>query len=114
MKALLFTTFIFLIFGTSFGQKKGTTTETIVIQTSAQCGDCKERIENTLNYTKGVKFAELDLETKKVTVKYATSKISTKEIKEVIVKIGYDADELKAKKEDVEKLPKCCQPNGHR
>lgn len=112
MKALLFATFIFLIFGTSFGQKKAAS-ETVVIQTSAQCGDCKERIENILNYTKGVKFAELDLETKKVTVKYAASKISVQEIKEVIVKIGYDADELKAKKEAIEKLPKCCQPNGH-
>jgi hypothetical protein len=59
------------------------------------------------------KFAEMDLESKKVTVKYATSKISVQEIKEVIVKIGYDADELKAKKEAIEKLPKCCQPNGH-
>lgn len=113
MKASLLTAFILFVFGTSFGQKKGTTTETIVIQTSAQCGDCKERIENALNYTPGIKFAELDLESKKVTVKYATSKISVQEIKEVIVKIGYDADELKAKKEVIEKLPKCCQPNGH-
>jgi copper chaperone CopZ len=112
MKASLLTVFILFVFGTSFGQKKAST-ETIVIQTSAQCGDCKERIENVLNYTKGMKFAELDLETKKVTVKYAASKISVQEIKEVIAKIGYDADELKAKKEAVEKLPKCCQPNGH-
>jgi copper chaperone CopZ len=113
MKATLLTAFILFVFGTSFGQKKATTTETIVIQTSAQCADCKERIENALNYTNGVKFAEMDLTTKKVTVKYATSKISAQAIKEVISKIGYDADELKAKKEAIEKLPKCCQPNGH-
>jgi len=113
MKATLLTAFILFVFGTSFGQKKASTTETIVIQTSAQCGDCKKRIEDALNYTNGVKFAELDLTTKKVTVKYATSKVSSTEIKELIAKIGYDADDIKAKKEAIEKLPKCCQPNGH-
>ena len=31
----------------------------VKIQTSAQCGDCKERIESALNQTKGVIYAEL-------------------------------------------------------
>ena len=87
--------------------------QTIVIQTSAQCDDCKERIEGMLNYTKGVKFAELDLENKKVSVKYKTKKINAQEIKDIIAKIGYDADETKANADAVKKLPKCCQPNGH-
>jgi copper chaperone CopZ len=87
--------------------------QTIVIQTSAQCDDCKERIEGALNYTKGVKFADLDLETKKVSVQYKTKKIDAQEIKNIIAKIGYDADEVKADAESVSKLPKCCQPKGH-
>lgn len=87
--------------------------QTIVIQTSALCDDCKERIEGALNYTKGVKFAELDLETKKVSVQYKTKKINAQEIKSIIAKIGYDADEVKAEAEAVSKLPKCCQPKGH-
>jgi periplasmic mercuric ion binding protein len=87
--------------------------QTIIIQTSAQCGECKERIEGALNYTKGVKFAELDLENKKVSVKYKTKKINAQEIKDIIAKIGYDADETKANADAVKKLPKCCQPNGH-
>jgi copper chaperone CopZ len=101
---------LFVLLGTlSFGQK----TITVQIQTSAQCGDCKERIEGKLNYTKGIKFAELDDQTKIVTVKYDPKKIDLVVIKQTIAKIGYDADEMKAAKEDVEKLPKCCQPNGH-
>jgi mercuric ion binding protein len=49
------TLFLFLFLsGLTFGQKK---VEEAVIQTSAQCGDCKERIEGKLNYTKGVVFA---------------------------------------------------------
>ena len=87
--------------------------QTIVIQTSAQCDDCKERIEGALNYTKGVKFADLDLETKKVTVQFLTKKTSLETIKAIIAKIGYDADDVKADISAVEKLPKCCQPNGH-
>lgn len=105
------TLFLFLFFtGLSFGQKK---IEEAVIQTSAQCGDCKERIEGKLNYTKGVVFAELDLESKKVTVRYKTKSISTQKIKQIIASIGYSADDVKAKEEDVLKLPKCCQPGGH-
>lgn len=93
-------------------QEKKSKLETVVIQTSAECGDCKDRIEEGLNYTKGVKFAELDLETKKVTVKYMPSKITLQQVKEKISSIGYDADEVKAIPEAVQKLPACCQPGG--
>jgi len=87
--------------------------QTVIIQTSAQCGDCKERIEGALNYTKGVKFAELDLESKKVTVQFLTKKTSVEKIKAIIAKIGYDADDVKADISAVQILPKCCQPNGN-
>lgn len=101
-----------LITTISFSQEKKAKYETVVIQTSAQCDDCKDRIEEGLNYTKGVKFADLDLETKKVTVKYAPAKISLKELKEKINDLGYDADDMKAADEKVKKLPLCCQPGG--
>jgi copper chaperone CopZ len=101
---------LFLLMSTlSYGQKSMTSQ----IQTNAQCGDCKERIEGKLNYTKGIKFAELNDQTKIVTVKFDPKKIDLLAIKQIIAKIGYNADEVKAAKEDVEKLPKCCQPNGH-
>jgi periplasmic mercuric ion binding protein len=93
-------------------QEKKSSLEIVIIQTSAECGDCKERIEETLNYTKGVKFSELDLETMKLTVKYSPKKISLQQIKEKIVSVGYDADELKADAEALEKLPACCKPGG--
>lgn len=103
---------LFLLFSfTSFSQKGKV--EITQIQTSAQCGDCKERIESKLNYTKGVIFAELDLDSKKVTVKFKSSVINLLQIKEIIAKIGYDADEVKAKLEDIQKLPNCCRPGGH-
>ena len=93
-------------------QKKDAAIQTVTIQTSAQCGDCEERIESLLNYTKGVKFAELDNETKIVTVKFMSKKITLKTICEKLNEIGYDANEFKAPKATVLKLPKCCQPFG--
>lgn len=95
-----------------WAQEKKAKYETVVIQTSAECGQCKERIEDGLNYLKGVTFAELDLETKKVTVKYSTKKVSFQQIKEKINSIGYDADDMKANPDVVKKLPACCQPGG--
>ena len=110
MKSLLVVVFLMLGF-TIFSQEKSKN-QVIVIQTSAECGQCKERIENQLNYTKGIKYAELNLEDLKLTVKYNSSKITLEEIKTQIAKLGYDADEVKAEKEAYQKLPKCCQING--
>lgn len=111
MKNFLFLS-LFIFIGTIGFSQKAEKFKTVIIQTSAECGDCKERIEGKLNYTAGIKFAELDLESKKVTVKFSTSKITAEEIKQLIAAIGYDADEVKAPKEAVQKLPLCCQPGG--
>ena len=96
-----------------FAQQKKSTIDTAYIKTSALCGDCKERIESTLNYQKGVKFTELNLETKIATCVYKPSKVSLSELRLALVGVGYDADEMKADPEAVKLLPKCCQPGGH-
>lgn len=106
MKGFLMITMMMFV-GFSYAQ-----TSTAVIQTSAECGSCKKRIEGKLNYTNGVKFAELDMATKKVTVKYNEKKISLMEVKKVISETGYAADEVAAVPEAVEKLPTCCKPGG--
>ena len=112
MKKLLFLMFALAMYQGASAQEVKSNTETVIIKTSAQCGDCKERIEGVLNYTKGVKFSELDLETMNVTVKFSSSKITLQQIKEKISSIGYDADEVKSNPAAVKKLPACCQPAG--
>lgn len=87
--------------------------ETIVIQTSAQCGTCKTIIEKALKNTTGVKKATLDLDTKKVTVKYNPSKITPDQIRKAITAAGYDADQLPAKPAAYNALPACCKKGGH-
>ena len=106
MKRILFL-FALAFFNLSYGQ-----TEIVDIQTSAECGSCKTRIEDKLNYTAGIKFAELDLETKKVLVKFNPKKISLAEIKTILSETGYDAGEVKAVPAAVQKLPTCCKPGG--
>lgn len=112
MKRTVLVMIMAVLTGLTMAQEKKSKSETAVIQTSAECGDCKNRIEEGLNYTKGVAFAELDLETKKVTVKFNSKKISLLQVKEKIASIGYSADEVKATQEAIQKLPACCQPGG--
>lgn len=102
-----------LFIGNSFAQELKKVEE-VVIQTSAECGDCKKRIETKLNYMKGVRFAELDVPSMKLTVSYSTKKISLDEIKTAISDLGYDADDKKANEAAQNALPLCCQPNGHK
>ncbi len=93
----------------SFKQKE---TKEVIIKTSAECNMCKERIEEKLNYTKGINYVNLEVSTKLLTVKYKTDKITLEKIKEIISNLGYDADDVKANVESLEKLPNCCKPSG--
>lgn len=110
MKAFL-TLMMMMFITVSFGQKTSKVRE-VKIQTSAECSSCKNRIENKLNYAAGIKFAELNLDDKKLTVKYNSGKIKLEDIKKIISETGYDADNIKAIPAAVEKLPACCKPGG--
>ena len=88
------------------GQNK---VETVEIETSAVCKNCKKRIENALMYTKGVLDAELNLETKMVKVVYKTTKTDLEKVKMAVAKAGYRADDVEADEEAYNALPKCCQ-----
>ena len=92
--------------------KQDAKTQMVTIKTSAECGECKERIESKLNYTKGVVFAELDFKTQVLTVKFKPTKITLEQIKQIVSDLGYDADDVKANAEAQNELPKCCQPGG--
>jgi mercuric ion binding protein len=84
----------------------------VVLHTTAECGQCKDRIEEKLNYTKGIVYADLNYKTQDLTVKFKTSKITLNEIKTIVSKLGYDIDDVKADPKAQSELPACCQPNG--
>jgi copper chaperone CopZ len=112
MKTMILSLLFVALGMTTFAQKNAPKMETIVIQTSAECNECKERIEGKLNYVKGVKFAELDVDSKKLTVKFKPATITLAEIKKIVSDLGYDADEVKANPEEYAKLPACCKVGG--
>ena len=111
MKHLMILAAFFLL-ATQAGAQELKKVEEVKIQTSAICGDCKNRIEGALNYLKGVQFAELDNETKVVTVRYKTKKVNVDQIKAEIASVGYTADEVQAEAAAVAKLPACCKPGS--
>ena len=110
MKKLTFIALLFLCLPLWSQKVKN---DTVHIKTSALCGDCKSRIEESLTYLKGVKYASLDLETKIATVIFVPTKTTIDAMREAISAAGYDADGVKAVPEAILRLPKCCQPNGH-
>lgn len=112
MKNSLLLLALLFVSNLGFGQKPAAKTETVVILTSAECDECKERIEGVLNYTKGIKFAELDVPSRKLTVKFKNDVISLAEIKKQISALGYNADEVPADPKAYEQLPACCKAGG--
>ena len=82
-------------------------TAEIKIQTSAQCGMCKDRIEKALSYESGIVKSDLDLETKIVIVVYKPTKTNPDKIRIALSKVGYQADEFKADPIAYENLPAC-------
>ncbi|ROL56529.1 heavy-metal-associated domain-containing protein [Bacteroidetes/Chlorobi group bacterium Naka2016] len=82
------------------------------IKTSAVCEHCKERIESNLKNVEGILKADLNLETKVLSVAYDSTKISLQEIRKKISRIGYDADDVKRDPKAYKKLPKCCRIDG--
>ncbi len=81
----------------------------VKIKTSAICDKCKATIERDLLFEKGIKKADLDLDSKVVTVVYNSKKTDEQKIRIAITKIGYDADSLAADHAAYLKLPDCCK-----
>lgn len=83
--------------------------EKVEIQTSAVCGQCKERLEKNLAFEKGVRSVSLDDKTKIITIEFRTGRNTKERLKKAITKIGYDADEMPADQKAHDRLPACCQ-----
>ena len=86
--------------------------DTVHIQTSAICGDCKERLEHNISFEKGVKSVELNDTTKVLTIVYKTGKNDKEKLKVAVTKVGYDADDLPADQKAYNRLPDCCKKDN--
>ena len=86
--------------------------ETVNILTSAPCVGmlcCKEKIEEEMQFTRGVTAVDLEIETGILTVTFKTKKTDADKLRKVISLLGYNADDIKANEQAHHKLPSCCQ-----
>ncbi len=66
--------------------------ETVVLDVSMTCENCKKRIEKNIAYEKGVTDMKVDLPTKTVTVEYRKDKTSIEKLIAAFEKLGYEAN----------------------
>ncbi len=106
-------TAVLILFISVFSISVSAQTAEVKIKTSAQCDECKERIEKALAFEKGIKSATVNTQDQIATVVYYDKRTTPEKIRVAIANIGYDADDVPAKKETYDKLPKCCKKGGH-
>lgn len=109
MKTLkIFSTIAFILFFSVslFAQGPSVTKESFKVW--GNCGMCKKNIE-TAAKAAGATYANWDKESKMMTVKYASSKTSGKDIQAKIAAKGYDTELLKGDDAAYNELDPCCQ-----
>ncbi|MFT6638763.1 MAG: copper chaperone CopZ [Flavobacterium sp.] len=78
------------------------------VKVSGNCGMCKKTIEKAGSIEKIAKV-EWDKDTNMATLTYDNTKTNKDEILKRIASAGYDSELYKAKDEDYDNLPGCCQ-----
>ncbi|WP_223651202.1 heavy-metal-associated domain-containing protein [Hymenobacter psoromatis] len=84
-------------------------TKTVQFKTSAVCDMCKNRLEKSMAYEKGVQAATLDVPSKVLTVTYNPAKTTPEALRAAVQKTGYDADQTTADARAYDRLPECCK-----
>lgn len=85
----------------------GISTETFKVY--GNCGMCKRTIEGALSKVKGIAYANWDMSSKMMTVKYEAGAVQLDEIKAMIAAVGYDSETHRAPDEVYSSLHGCCQ-----
>lgn len=104
-KSILVLSVLFALAFAPEGSKK----ERVTFTAYGVCGMCETRIENAINEMEGVAWADWELATLELTVKYDPSEISLEQIKQKVADIGHDTESVRASKEAYENLHACCK-----
>jgi len=75
----------------------------------ASCAMCKTRIEEAAMAIDGVEFAEFNLDSKELTVKYDAELTNADEILKAVADAGHDNEKYKADDKTYNALPGCCK-----
>ncbi len=76
---------------------------------TVQCDACQQTITEGLKELEGVQTAYVNLNEEKVLVKYDYTRITLDDLKQTIVKLGYQAGDVPADEEAYNNLPGCCK-----
>ncbi len=100
-------TFILLVIGTTmFAQNKNAKT---TMEVDGVCGMCKARIEKACLNTKGVKYAQWQIDTHELQLIFDERKTDTTTIKKSILAAGHDLKYDKATDAAYAKVHACCK-----
>lgn len=111
MKKLLLAIACILSFNAGFAQGN----KEIKIKTKINCDHCRKcetcglKLEDVLFKQKGIRKVFVDDKAMVIVVGYNSTKITPDEIRNVITKNGYDADDKKATPESYAQLDDCCK-----
>lgn len=97
---------IMMVIGTlAYSQNKNAKAS---IDVDGVCMMCKIRIEKACIKTKGVKFAEWNVETHELKLVFDERKTNLKTIQQNIAAVGHDTKEIKATDEAYNSVDPCC------
>lgn len=91
------------------GQEKKNKNAKYTTEVNGNCEQCQKRIQKAAYSVPGVKSASWSIETHQLTLIVNEEKCSLSDVKKAIAKVGHDADDVKATKEDYDNLHFCCQ-----
>lgn len=87
----------------------GAAAKQATFKVSGLCEMCKERIETAAKSVKGVTFANWNMDTKKLTLKYTGSKEVVDAVHNAVARAGHDTEKKKADSKVYNSLPECCK-----
>lgn len=113
--ALILTMILSMFISLQVSAQKSQNIKTAVIKTTIYCDHCKQcetcgdKFQKDLYNEAGIKRVDIDTKAMTITVVYDSRKIEIDKIKLFISKLGYDADDVKADPEGINKLDACCK-----
>jgi cation transport ATPase len=102
----LITIALLLIGATTFAQNKNAKAS---MEVDGVCGMCKARIEKACLNTKGVKFAQWNIDTHELKLIFDERKTNTALITKQVLAVGHDVEDKKASDEAYASVHACCK-----
>ncbi|MDW8133586.1 MAG: heavy-metal-associated domain-containing protein, partial [Bacteroidia bacterium] len=73
------------------------------------CQTCRRTLIKGLSTKKGIRWVEVQIPEKIITVVYRSDKTTPDKIRQAVIALGYDADSLRRLPEAYNRLPACCR-----